>query len=143
MEPGPRRDWASAFLVLQRRLAEDRAALLVTADRSNRQGQGLLPGAVTLAGDDVGTGSVLLGDRFDERRAVVDEPDAVVGAVGLGKDPVADEPVHHRPAPRLGVVVDTVAVGEQRQPVGDGPQLGPEGVGGAAAVPADGPGGDR
>src|SRR3954447_11433549 len=62
---------------------------------------------------DVGALAPRLGDRLDQLGAAVDEADAVVGAVGQAQGPVGDELVHERPAPLLGVVVNTIVIGQQ------------------------------
>src|SRR5690606_32773717 len=65
----------------------------------------LLDRRTALGQHHVGTLAAQLGDRLDELGALVDEADAVVGAVGALPQPFGDELLDERPTLRLGVVV--------------------------------------
>ena len=104
------------------------------------EASGLQPrfhGAAALRNDGVGGRVVAFGDRLDELGAAVEHPGAVVGGVPGGQRAVGDQLVEQRAPLLLGVVVHAVGVRQQREPVGDRAQVGPEGVGRPADVPAD------
>src|SRR3954465_5578217 len=62
---------------------------------------------------DVGSLARRLRDRLDQLGAAVDQADAVVGAMGQTKRAVRHELVDERSPPLLGVVVNTVVIGQQ------------------------------